>query len=190
MSFTSLMFIVGCDRCKKESCSDNYAPISPEFKSYCVFPVGSFWVYENPVTTERDTVTMVSFESEVASSSQNNDECTETGSMTMNSTYRGNLQLAISTDKYSSTDWQNRLVLFASNGSGPIRFLLPDNDFMMQYDTLTINEVLYNNVYVFESTIVGSGDPIFTEVFVKNIGVVYRQLANGDEFHLIEHHIN
>jgi hypothetical protein len=180
---------MSCDRCKNKPCEDGI-PISAEFKSYCVFPVGSYWIYENQVTSERDTVTILSYESKVEPSSNNNQTCTETAILRLNSTLQGHLDFVVGTDRTSPDVWQNKLFLFASNGSGSLRFLLPDNDYMLEYDTLTINGVLHNDVFIYQSNLLGAGDPIDKEVFVKGLGVVYRQFANGDEYNLVEYQLN
>jgi hypothetical protein len=189
LAFASLFLVVGCDRCKNESCEDSYIPISSEFKSYCVFPAGSYWIYENASDGIRDTVTLLSYESEIGTSFNNNNECTETAILRLSSTYQGVINLSVTTNLISGSSWSNELRVIYSNSSFE-RFILPDNDIMLEYDTITLNSILYQDVYVFESLSAGFGDPILEEVFAKNIGVIYRKFDNNAEFHLIEYNLN
>jgi hypothetical protein len=186
LTVIGILFIVSCNKCKKDKCEESYHEIKDEFKSYCVFKPGSQWIYLDNQSNTYDTVKVEAYNTEVITSFRENEECIEQGTYRLVSV--SGLKLANLVGTSYVGQWINGISQIHNMDNFP-RFEYPNYIQMPHYDTLSIDSNTYFDAYVYQSLMLNYGDTIDTEVYVKNIGVVYRKFSNGQEFYLVDYHI-
>lgn len=205
--FLLLTFLCSCKK-------DEYYHMSEEFKAYTMFPIGSYWVYEELNSGFRDTLTVqdTSFRFESAAESNQFYECAY---IDYNTKHSGKVRGSLSTitynvnqcSSYSScrifntyvgidTSQNNQYMVFNNS-----YFCCCDKGwqnteehftFSKLTDTLTISNKVYEDVMEF--TFIPSNQMYPTTVkkssFAKNVGLIRWELHNGDTWEIVDYKIN
>ncbi|NOX46189.1 MAG: hypothetical protein GXO89_04345 [Chlorobi bacterium] len=206
----ALVQIISLSSCGKKE----YFPLSDEFKSFAVFPVGSYWVYEEINSGFVDTMTVkeVSIEYEVRAESN---RYYEQGYIHYRTRKSGLIIGSISnTSPNSNCGYLNSLLLRNSTDTLHSEFLDVDNEFfcccepgskswfnpMFKYsgviDTVTAGGYKFQNARAFSNTIEDTAyleqfpGTVKISYFAKNVGLIKWEQFNGNVWELKEFKIN
>jgi hypothetical protein len=178
-----------------------------EFKDYCVFPVGSYWVYEDSASHAIDSISV--FYSEITIMKKNNKQGYNSENLTLKTarTYTKDTTLAFSYP-YSSLEGFYVLsegVVFNYTRTDFAKFFsIKDTGYVLNssecsilkhesnLDSMVINTQKYYNIKVF-TNIFFPNPPYAEEKRIfhsRKVGVIRRELNNGQVWNLIRYHIN
>jgi hypothetical protein len=190
--------LMGSSCCNKDEAPIVYIPLDTTFLSYCAFPVGSWWVYEEQNTGQRDSFYVAYYYTETMKNSDENLNYYELG-------YR--ITTLIDTFNFGARPWgdesgyRHKFTEYYNVNNGTLsadRFFYPIsitdtvnyNLFLKNVlDTITINSILYTNIYVMANKSSVYNNKIKTEYYCKNVGVIKRELFNGEIWEIENYYI-
>lgn len=193
--FASIIILSSC--CQH---ADRYS-VTDDFKQYIYFPEGSYWVYKNQFNNY-DTLTITNIVSKYEK--YNAESCDEFEKITIdyNSSSKGEITRYTShTNAFftlceynTANSYFNELTDFGKNLKNENKVLgcLTAIEWLIQ-DTVEVNHKYFFNVYVnktisdIPTTIV---DYPFLCYFSKNIGLIKKELQNGEVWELVDYKIN
>jgi len=154
-----LLFIVILNSCTKPK---EVLTISDEMKDYIMFPTGSYWIYEDTVTGEVDSINLV----EQFIDTQ---ECFSCGQI-----YYENLRQIIYSSK-SSSYYDNSMQIYPIYDGNKF-ILVYGNEFSTEFEqntdslvyflqTFTLNNLNYNNVFVLQDYF-----KVITSIWAEGVG--------------------
>lgn len=210
-AFVQIISLTSCG--KKE-----YFHLSDEFKSFAIFPVGSYWVYEEINSGFIDTMTVekVSIEFEVRAESN---KYYERGSIHYRTCKSGLIiGLVSNTKPNNDCSYINSIFLYNSTQNSldtlNNKFIDVGNEYfcccevgskgwfspMFEYsgvvDTIMAGGHKYKNAWAFENTIEDSiyleqiPSTVMISYFANNVGLIKWEQFNGDVWELKEYKIN
>jgi len=173
-----------------QSCREPEKPIyymSQEFKDYVDFPVGSWWVYEDSITGEIDSISLIYSEYEII---YNHDLDYQFENLTQR--YRckdSTLVVSASCEdtglSYLSGNGFKSIIYFFLSESGYSYFQPYNLELISVSDTLVINGVEYYDVVCIRAI----GQNTYLYYWSKNIGLV-KIKSETDNRQLKSYHIN
>jgi hypothetical protein len=182
-----------------------YYPIPEESKQYIIFPKGSYWIYEESNSLNIDTVYL--YRSEI----EQFDGATDLGynyklyTAGFKSTFTGDSTRGFGGPFLSDqTKWAYREFIINSPLVQLIlTFLHPltvgetrryAEDFALMYEShaeaMDINGVTYYSVMVFKHNIMIQPNQAERIFYAKNVGVIRRELFNGEVWQLKKYFVN
>ena len=183
------------------SCEKETYMVPESFKRYFYFPVGSWWVYKNQ-SGKLDTLTIQSISSEIADNFHSYKTNYEQIIIRYNSSRFGDFFIftsaTINFDGFSlcsaSPAYFTELTDFAKTPKGEQKAQNCSTEIEWWIeDTVIINNKNYYNVVVNKTT---STIPSFIEdypikgYFKEDIGLIKRELQNGEIWELVDYKIN
>lgn len=193
-------FFSSCQSCKKDEKPIVYIPLDTTFLSYCAFPVGSWWSYKEINTGQRDSFYVTRTEQEAIRDHHSDLDYYKLiyHITNLNDTFYYSTKPFYFSTYYTFVLYE---IYNAYNGTHiAARFFSPyNNDTLYNYgclylkmsiDTMTINGHLYNNIKVMENKASTYGNKIKTEYYCKNVGVIRKELFNGEIWEIKNYHIN
>lgn len=203
--FLVILLLIGCGCVPGEGDDSTTYYIPDEFKAYIIFPKGSYWIYEEANTKEIDSVYIYRSESNIengASKLGYNYEKYTSGyksSLSEQDSVRGfgypdlNDQNLFVYEEFRLNDFTNAPYTFFSGGS-IAQTIKYTSDFAIQYESfytsLKIEDDTYQNVKVFHHNINYFSYQSERIYFAENIGIIKRELFNGQTWQLKRYHIN
>jgi len=189
--------------CKKDCNPTPYYPLDQDFLSYFAFPVGSWWVYEEVNSGERDSTFI--FYSNNRKDDEflgRNDGCNivyEYEVLKLHEVIRKDTLNGIASLLTSSNGNEVWYYFYKQNGSLSF-FAFPDNRdtldedaayIQARHDSIAIAGHFYKEVIVVRHPPyeVQGSHPRIT-YYSKNIGVVRRDFTDGTQWELVKYHIN
>jgi hypothetical protein len=178
--------------------------IGDEFKEYVVFPKGSYWVYEEVSTKEIDSVYLYRSETSIRNGASklgyNYEEYLSGYTRSyFNDSVRGfgypefNNQEFYQYTEGSLLSFLNRPIIFMDGGAVGFEFNYAE-DFAIEYEqhfeTLSTADQDFENVKVFKHNVQYFQDQSQRIYFSKNVGIVIREMFNGEVWTLKRYHIN
>lgn len=171
------------------------------FKQYFYFPTGSWWVYKNQFD-KYDTLTVTNVESNIVK--MNDESCEEYEKITMHykSSQSGNHELYtirmfeyFSFCSYTYSDsYFNELTHFGTDTYNDNNVFGCSTEIQWWLkDTVVVIQKIYCNVYVNKTTSNIPSEIIDYPIvcyFKENIGLIKRELQNGEIWELIDYKIN
>jgi hypothetical protein len=203
--FLLVPFLFKCS-CQKDKVYPTYY-IDQEFKDYCVFPVGSYWVYEDSASKAIDSISV--FLSEISIMKKNNKQSYNSENFTLKTarTYTNDTTFAFGYHYSFQGDCYvlNEGVIFNYTRTDFAKFFsIKDTGYVLNssecsilkhesnLDSIIINANKYYNIKVF--TNIFFPNPPYAEenrIFhSRKVGVIRRELHNGQVWNLIRYHIN
>lgn len=185
------LLIIGAN-CKKEK-PTYYMP--QEFKDYVMFPEGSYWIYEDSITKNIDSISL--YKTNMLVKDDDHVYCIckyETITQEFHSSFSNNIFL-----RYIEpflADFENKYAFYLNSMSGYI-FIFPQSSFgdpfkYKYFNYIIINDTIYESVHVFERKM--QGEDILIHYFVKHIGIIKRKIITTDNdtivWELKNYHIN
>ncbi|MFA6950737.1 MAG: hypothetical protein WCQ70_08635 [Lentimicrobiaceae bacterium] len=180
-------------------CKDAETFMVPEnFKQYFYFPAGSYWVYKNQFGAY-DTLTLLSTDSKI--SKMHAESCDEYEKITANYISSNSGKFNISTTYISdfmlcelNKNYFTELTDFATytNGEQKAQSCSSDIEWWIE-DTIVVNKKNYYDVVVNKTTSFIPPSILDFPIkgyFKENIGLVKRELQNGEIWELIDYKIN
>jgi hypothetical protein len=199
-----LFALVSCSKCKDEKVYPTYY-MDQEFKDYCVFPVGSYWVYEDSASGAEDSVYLYNQQIYVVENSKSVSYKYERLRQNFSASfysdtligdggakYLGLGEPCIYEQFYSSAFLAINFQFFSGRDTG-YTFKYNDNyytTYLVNYDSIKVLNEYFNKVKIFE--VVGGQDTRLPKriFYSKNIGVIRRELYNGQVWNLKRYFIN
>jgi hypothetical protein len=198
-----ILLTVGFGSCDKE----NYPTyrMEADFKDYVLFPVGSYWVYNQEGNIRRDSIYLFNqivsmnetrkiyrfnYEQFVQnmSSSYYKDTLVGAGGAEKD----GDLICFLYTEGFLSTSLERNLQFYTKHDPGST--LDFTESMRVKYtetlNTYSVNGHQYNDVKVFESTIIR--DALMTRkiYYARGVGVIRKELFNGQVWNLQRYKVN
>jgi hypothetical protein len=201
-----LLFLVSILLFNGSSCNKEETPfykLDPVFLSYFAFPKDSWWTYMEIKTGKTDSFYVNKFQIENHNNKKDGTayERLSYHLFSNNDTAYGDARPAIDPKQNSIYYWYQE-----HYHAGPVgfdysadRFLYPAREnevfneiFYMRahYDTITVNKILYKDVYRTENTRQAYYNPIKSEYYCRNIGVIKREYFDGTIWELTNYHHN
>jgi hypothetical protein len=201
--FLLIPFLFDCSCHRKDPVYPTYY-MDQEFKDYCVFPVGSYWVYEDSLSGSIDSVYLyrqdyvmdnttnaVAFNFENFTrymfSSYYNDTLFGSGGADH---YPYNNSCSFS-ERYLSNYGHINNIFFSNKDTGTI-YQSNQNIYIQYtcfYDSLSFT-AFFKKVKVFKNLQQEAPDLPEKIYHARNVGVIRRELFNGQVWNLIRYHIN
>ncbi len=205
-----IFYIFVLTACRKEE----FFFIGEEFKSYTLFPIGTYWVYENQSSMFRDTMTVVDTSFRFGHAVESNlyyqkviiDYNTKysgkaRGLLYMSSGHNNCSSLSFArifnSEEIDSSQIDNKLILnnrfFCCCDTGTLLYEYNDK-FTEVLDTMLIENKLYFDVMVFDwkitNPILLDSHAVMKSYFAKNVGLIKWELYNGDIWEIVDYKIN
>lgn len=187
-----LVLVLTTLSCRKEKPTYN---MPQEFKDYVMFPEGSYWIYEDSITNNIDSISLYKTNMLVKEDDHVYCNCKyETITQEFYSSFSNNIFL-----RYIEpflADFENKYAYYLNSMSGYI-FIFPQSSFFdpfkyKYFNSIIINNAIYESVHVFERKM--QGEDILIHYFVKHIGIIKRKIitTNNDTivWELKNYHIN
>lgn len=200
--FTSFLIFNGIS-CNKEP-SKSLVKFDPVFLSYFAFPKGSWWTYKEINTGKTDSFYVDGFKIENFTNSDEDNYYYErlryhltgekyvaSGDARPNPNIKLNTLLYQYIERYHAAqfglDYDADRFIYPSNENETF-----NNSFYMlkNLDTITINSTLYKDVYVTNNSTQEYYNPIKSEYYCKNVGVIRRDFFDSTVWELTNYHIN
>jgi len=174
--------------------------VPEDFKKYFYFPEGSYWVYENQFD-KYDTLTVTSVESKIE---KEDESCRKTEIITIlyQSSQVGSLRILAQTnflqfnlcEYISFHNYFTELTDFGTytNGEKKAQSCSSEIEWWIE-DTVVINDKNYYDVVVNKTTSFippSIADFPLKGYFKENIGLIKRELQNGEIWELVDYKIN
>lgn len=194
---------LSCSNCERNENVPIYY-MSDEFKSYVVFPKGSYWVYEEVSSQALDSVYLYRSTIEIKNESDklgyNYQEFLGIyKSSYLSDSISGFAYPEFDDQKFyeytegSLSDFLNRPIIFFGDNSVGYKHKYTD-DFTVEYEafleSMEIQGEVYGNVKVFKHNIQYFSYQSERIYFAKDIGIIKRELFNGQVWELKRHFIN
>lgn len=196
-----LPFLMGTS-CKKE-CDEPtpFYPLDEDFLSYFAFPVGSWWVYEEVNTGERDSCYVILNETEVDEMFLGRkDGCGFSykyeqlylSEVIHNDTVNGSAMAHAPIQKLDYYFFSHQKGAFFKI----INLELGRDTFNRElfirdrYETLKVRGILYENVIVIGQSVSSQNEFPQNIYYSKNVGVIRRDYTEGTQWELVKYHIN
>ncbi len=187
--------------CKKSD-PTYYTPLSQEFLSYFAFPKGSWWVYKEINTGAIDSIYVERFNIENQSDPKGGGGNAQSLIYYLNGgkykSYGG-----AGGGKSNTSDTVEYIYVESYYGINGFtysaqRFLYPtwpgklgtDIYILKHFDSTNIQGNFYHEVYVTAYTSQSYQDPIKSEYYCKNVGVIRREFYDGTIWELTKYHLN
>jgi hypothetical protein len=176
-----IAFIISsASSCRKDKAPTYYIP--QDLKDYCMFPIGSWWVYEDSISGEKDSIVLMEQEILLVKNSGRKNYFYENLKHEFFSSYDTLL---------TGESWvTNENMYIYVSGWGT--YCSDDNEFSctsnpyFYYDTLNINNIKYFNIKVFRNVY-----PEFTYYWSLNIGRIRKEdKINNKIWNLKSYYIN
>ncbi|TAF63188.1 MAG: hypothetical protein EAZ55_14410 [Cytophagales bacterium] len=187
------------------SCLPNVAPmyyIAQEAKDYTIFQAGSYWVYQNVATLQKDTNSLLSTNLVMNTASVTLKYQYESHQSKMRSSfYQENMTYTTAANwgtegrtitrfKFDNYNWDDRYVFLANTpvGTGLLESIVYAN----YYEKYEVAGKTYTEVREFYIT--DETEPIDQRTpryvwFAKNVGIIKKRLFNGETWELIQHEV-
>ena len=180
-------------------------PVNPEILRYCLFPSGSYWIYEEASTPGwRDTVVSSRFQHETAFA-EGESFYFESYSYDLKIKglmFRQGVQQR--PWKYDDDQSVSFVAEFYSDSSRELHdyllFMNPDGSTVFEttqktrivntFDSLKLHGKTYSNVIEVETSPISAAGFTFNSLWCKDVGVIRRSLVNGEVWELVEYHHN
>ncbi len=185
--------------CKKSD-TTFYTPLSQEFLSYFAFPTGSWWVYKEINTGKTD-----SFYVQAYSIQNIFDKKTKSAGQSASYEIIGNSYHSWGTGGSLLGNVDSIQYLYSDNYYGvngfnysSERFLYPAwpgkkrtiINISSHFVSINIQGSFYHDVYVTAYTYQAYLNPIKSEYYCKNVGVIRREFYDGTIWELTKYHLN
>jgi hypothetical protein len=190
--------------CHKEVYPSYY--MDQEFKDYCVFPIGSYWIYQDSASNAIDSIYInrseINFKKASSKLGYNYEELSvgTKRSYFNDSTFQfgqpggAEHELYLLDETYFSSVVSSYARFFSKKDTGYV--LNSSGGSILKYearfDSIIINNKKYYEVKIFEN-IVPSGFQTDGErklFYSKKIGIIRKELVNGQVWNLLRYHIN
>jgi hypothetical protein len=202
--FLLVPFLFKCS-CQKDKVYPTYY-MDQEFKDYCVFPVGSYWVYEDSASKSIDSISV--YRSEISMIEKSNKHSYNyeqffmgtTRSSTTDTTFAYGLP-SYSQDKFyvyregfNNSFLYDYVKFFSIKDTGYV--LGYSETSTLKYDSNSDSTVINNKKYyrIMKFSNLFSSNPPYAEekriFYSSKIGIIRRELRNGQVWNLIRYHIN
>jgi hypothetical protein len=208
---SAILFLGSCqDDCPNITCTESNTVIAPSaIKDYFVFKKGSYWIYRNTVTSERDCVYVHEFRRQVYQPSDNEvcvSKCYEDFFQSVYSVKygRSNLQVralpreskdsnqeifCVNETDYS-VDVHYPVIRFYSIGTS-YHNLLSSGAEWTYLDSMMINGKTYYNVQKFQyGSTFDKDDYLRSASYAKHTGMIRFKRKDGTEWELVEYYIS
>ena len=196
--FLSLLFLSLSAMWCKKSDSTYYTPLSQDFLSYFAFPKGSWWVYKEINTGKTDSfyVTQYGIDNVYDKKADfhyqslsyglhgNKYQCTAGANPSIDGTKFYYTQIFKGNDSFNSSSTR----LFY-----PFEINRPTSDgvvIKMLADSIAIQNNTYLDICITDKSFAQPIDPIKSEYYCKNIGVIKRVYSDGTVWEVIKYHLN
>lgn len=175
----------------RDDCNDPvpFHKLDQDFLSYCVFPAGSWWVYEEENSGEIDStyITSMQYTKDENILGRGCDVRYEYEAVNIRKVIKGEELYATA---YPQIVDANSVWYYAYNQGSILHFFkFPDNRdtlrkdfFRTQYDSLIVSGKPYLKVVEIRS---GS----YSEFYSKDVGLIRREFNDSTKWNLIKHHI-
>ena len=173
--------------------------MSQEFKDYVLFPVGSFWVYQNTSSGIEDSIFLFKQEIKILEAAPNErgfncEVFKQNFYSSVNDTLIGvGGILAPGTPSvyniYINNKWNTNYSFFAPANIGDIAPDYPNLKYINFYDTLNINGNNFYEIRVFENLKQYNNQPK-KFYYARNVGLIKIELFDGTIWELKKYFIN
>lgn len=192
-----------CSLCKKSDVATYL--MDQNFKDYTLFPIGSYWIYAENISKADDSVYLYQQEVRINDSqkihSYNYEQFNQSlGTTFFNDTLLGGAEAEsyydtiffFYTERYSSNLSATNLQFFSKIAAGTSLDFADDSriKYIGEFDSLVADGVEYRHERVFENSI-QADDRLPQKIYYsKGIGVVRKELFNGQVWNLKRYFIN
>ena len=198
-----IIFFSGVD-CRKKDEPKAFIPLDKEFLSYFAFPVGSWWVYEEVNSGEKDSMYVIKYD---IHKHENNKEDLDYWrlsyhlSNSLQDFYfwaRPNPNIILNDTLFVLTEAYNLVndgtvtaIRFFYSKKKKYLFSINDNTYIKNiYDSLTVGSMDFYDVYHIEKLKQEYENLIKGQYFAKNIGIIKKEYFDGRIFELNKYYIN
>ena len=176
--------------------------LDKEMYDYVIFPTGSWWVYEEENSGQKDTVkviktdhlindrTSIGYNFEMYfnknfSSLYNAEFITRATAFTEGYLNKSVLEVESGTNLAVSTDFISEMENGDTLNLGQVGEI-----YAYKEDIIEISNTEYTNIRYFEKELETGPTHVKVSYFSKNIGLIKKELWNGELWNLIDYHIN
>lgn len=191
------------------SCRDDSAPtylMDQDFKDYTLFPVGSYWIYSENASQEYDSVYLYQQEIRINESQKIHSYNYEQFDQSLGSTffrdtlvggssierYKGEDKYCLYAERYLSNFVVTNLQFFNKISAGSTLDFADDSQvkYIGEFNSFIGDGIERQNVRVFEN-LIQTDDRLPKKIYyAKGIGVVRKELFNGQTWNLKRNFIN
>lgn len=179
--------------------------VDPEILSYCLFPEGSYWVYQNEsLQTLTDSAYLTNRRHSIIDSEE---EGIQADTYSYDLRFLGKSREVVITAAPGDSELESTVTLvsefYSSSASQEYDYLLRSDSrnldtvsvFPITYittrlDSIQISGKTYHDVIEFETSPSGASDFTSKVTWAKGIGIVRRTLVNGEVWNVVRYRIN
>ncbi len=198
-------FLFAGVKCKKDKPIYPFIPLDKEFLSYFAFPVGSWWVYEEVSTSQKDSAYVFNYtiekRTDKKSGANNFDyELLTLREVIRNDTMNGGARpwiwdewVYVFKQGYYISGLYKETYSFFKQGYWEPSLLMDGSSntyISQQLYSMEILSTTYYNIIVISHNIQQSDNPFKNIYYSKNVGVIRRDFFDGTIWELKSHYIN
>lgn len=171
--------------CKRQPKESDIIHLPQEIYDYVMFPVGSYWVYQDSISGVKDSLSL-DFQQVIEKQTSNLDAYYDRLEQTFTSSIRGNIYSSayLSVKDPAVYEYCNSIGSF----SAPTENVIMLGGNVSSSDSLTINNITFFNIKMFTS---GNGSVTVRSFWAYHIGLIrYENSEDTTVYNIVNYYIN